>query len=62
MGKIDPIQPAPRETEAKILRRLKAVEASGLPFGEIIIGPDGEIRILPKAEEAPKTTRTIKAW
>lgn len=52
-----------RQTEAQIRRAVAGALAAGLPIGEVIIGKDGSIRILPKAEEPPTPdVRKPQAW
>lgn len=54
--------PRRRQTEAALMRAMMAVQASGLAFGEIVI-EGATIRILPKAETAPKdSARKPQAW
>lgn len=54
--------PRKRQTQAALSRTFRAAVESGLQFGEIVI-EGGRIRILSKAETAPKAVdRKPQAW
>lgn len=58
-----PTTPPTRQTEARIRRIISAAITGGLQVAEVVVEPDGTIRLL---RESPKTpqgdTRKPKEW